>query len=268
MSAVDMMQPADTGNANSAATNQKLEKLYKSCYVRLGGSSIRVELNDEDYDAAWDIAVRTYRNLSSKSVYKTMAFMTLEYGKQIYTLPESVDNVIKIARSGGAFGTGTGAPFDPWNAATANLILRDARPASGFMGLATYDFFMQFMETMDKLFARELNFMYRPENRSLVIFQSPKGPENIMLECMVLKSYDELLSDHFARKWLEDYTMAMLKTILGRKYGKFASLPGAQGGVALGGDKLIQEGQQEMEKLEKDILDFADGGEIPLPIMG
>jgi hypothetical protein len=89
-----------------------------------------------------------------------------------------------------------------------------------------------------------------------------------MLECTVLKSYDELLSDHFARKWLEDYTLAELKIILGRKYSKFASLPGAQGGVALSGDKLTQEAEQEIEKLERDILDFADGGDIPLPIMG
>lgn len=268
MSAVELQQPADTGGANSVSANQKLERLYKSCYVRLGGASIRVELEDIDYDTAWDIGVRTYRSLSTKSVYKTMAFMVLEKGKQIYTLPDSIDNVMKIVRTGSGFGTGAGAEFDPWNAATANLILRDARPTSGFMGLATYDLFVQFTETIDRLFATELNFLYRPENQTLVIYQIPKGAEKIMLECSVLKSFDELLADHFARKWLEDYTLANLKIILGRKYGKFASLPGAQGGVSLGGAALIQEGQQEIEKLEKDILDFADGGDIPLPIMG
>lgn len=274
MSDVRLAQPGDQTDPNSSVTNQKLERLFRSCYIRLGGSSIRVELEDEDYETAWDVAVRHYRMLSSRSVYRTYGFLVLKHMQQEYVLPEEIDNVMDIQRVRGFFAAG--AAFDPFNAATANMILRNARPASGFMGVATYDFFLQFEKTLGRVFAREIPFLFRPENHTLYIAQMPKygsspsgaGGERVLLDCQVVKSFDELLSDHFSRKYLEDMCLAQLKMILGRSYSKFTSLPGSQGGMALGGDKLLQEGIDEWLKLEQGILDYSDGGEVPFAHLG
>ena len=70
MSDLELSQQADGLDANAdPETTQKLERLFKQCHTLLGGSSIDVHLEDEDYDVAFDKAVQIYRNFSSRSVY-------------------------------------------------------------------------------------------------------------------------------------------------------------------------------------------------------
>lgn len=266
MSDFSIMVPPEESDNNGARTQQRLERLFRNVYISLGGSEIRVELLDEDYDFAWRRAVSTYRELSGNSVYKTFGFLKIERFKQIYTVHEMIDNVIMIYRTRGFFATGTS--FDPFSTATANLLLRNARPESGFMGVATFDFYLQYEETLGRIFAREIHFLFRPETHTIVLYQLPKSDEQIVLECMVLKSWDELLADHFAQLWLEKYTAAVVKSILARKYSKFQTLPSAQGGMALGGTELGSQAMEEMKTLEAEILNFWDSATIPLPIMG
>lgn len=261
-----MHPPSSSEDSNSKDTNEKLTDLYKNINVRLGGSSIRVELTESDYSVSFKTAMKTYRMMSGNSVYKTFGFLLTKKFVQTYILNEAVDNVSNIYRTRGFFATGSG--FDPFNAATANLILRNARPESGFMGIATYDFYLQYEETLGRVFAREIPFMYRPDNNSVVLLQMPKGDEQIVLECFVIKTINELLKDHFAQLWLENYTMAQCKLILGRKYSKFPTLPGAQGSTQLDGPQLIEQGTQEIKDLEADILLNKDSNTTLLPIMG
>ena len=48
--------------------------------------------------------------------------------------------------------------------------------------------------------------------------------------------------------------------MLGEARGKFNTIAGPQGGTTLNGDALKQAGQAEMERLEADLGNFAEGG--------
>ena len=48
--------------------------------------------------------------------------------------------------------------------------------------------------------------------------------------------------------------------MLGEARGKFNTIAGPQGGTTLNGDALKNEGTAEMERLESEIGNFAEGG--------
>jgi len=54
--------------------------------------------------------------------------------------------------------------------------------------------------------------------------------------------------------WLQRFSTAICKVILGQIRGKFSELPSPQGGARLNGAALVQEGQQEQEKLVVELM--------------
>lgn len=270
MSDFALLNPAEFED-NGAETKKKLEQLYYQCFVLLGGGGVKVELEDCDYDTAWARAVSVYRSHSSNSFYKTWGTMTLETGRVIYVLNERIDNVLRIFRTRGFFGglgSGLGS-FESFGAATANILLRGGNnPHAATIDLASWDFLLQYQETLDRVFAREIVFTYRPENHTLTLTQVPRFDECVAIEVSVLRSYNELLDNHFCRDWLQKYTLAELRVMLGEKYSKFATTPGAQGGTVLKGNELKQQGEQDKVLLVDDLHLYADNGIIPLVCRG
>lgn len=274
MSSLDLVQetePDTLDNLSSSEAKKRLEKLFHDNYIMLGGSSIEVELEEDDYDSAFRDGVETYRMMSSGSVYKSYGTLFLEPGRSVYVLNERIDNVLKISTSRGLFGGalgGTGA-FESFGAATANTLLRGGLGQNGAaFDLFSYDLVMQYQETLDRLFVNEKHFVFRPETNTLLITQVSNTNENVLLTVYILKSYEELLRDHFAYSWLKKYTLANMKITLGEKYRLFSTLPGAQGGTVMKGEQLVSEGAQEKQKLEDDVLLYIDGQEVPQPIRG
>ena len=69
-----------------------------------------------------------------------------------------------------------------------------------------------------------------------------------------------LFKDIYSKPWIRDYTLAVSKVMLGEARGKFSTIAGPQGGTTLNGDALKTQGMAEMEKLEADIGNYAEGG--------
>jgi hypothetical protein len=245
--------------------------LYYQCYIQLGGASIEVDLEDPDYAFAFDKAVSVYRSLSSRSIVQTYGFLELQPTQSVYVLNERIDVVQRIHRGRGVFG-GVGAgvgSFESFGAATANTLLRGGMsPNAATVNLATYDFLLQYEETLSRLFAREIHFVYRNETHTLILTQVPRYRETVAMRISVLKTMEELLKDHWAQDWLQKYTKAELKLILGEKYSLFSTMPGAQGGTVMKGEQLKQSGTEEKQLLEQDIGLYADSSDIPLPVRG
>jgi len=83
--------------------------------------------------------------------------------------------------------------------------------------------------------------------------------ESILLWIYNYKPDSMLLSDPQVYPWLQEYSLAFCKSILGQARGKFASVAGPQGGNQLNGTALLQEANDEMAKLEEDLKNYVDG---------
>jgi hypothetical protein len=85
--------------------------------------------------------------------------------------------------------------------------------------------------------------------------------ESVLLWIYNYKPDSMLLSDPMVYPWLQEYSLAFAKTILGQARSKFSTLAGPQGGTTLNGSALLAEGFAEMEKLEEDLKNYVDGAQ-------
>jgi len=56
------------------------------------------------------------------------------------------------------------------------------------------------------------------------------------------------------RNWLQKYALACAKVVLGEIRSKYAVIPGPAGGAQMNGAALIQEGNQDKEKLQQELV--------------
>ncbi|NBR24212.1 MAG: hypothetical protein EBU08_10655 [Micrococcales bacterium] len=95
----------------------------------------------------------------------------------------------------------------------------------------------------------------------LTILQRPFAQgEQVLLRTQNYRPDFVLLQDIYAKQWLYDYTLAVSKVILGEARSKFGSIAGPGSPITLNGTALQTAGNQEIEKLEKEILDLVPGG--------
>jgi hypothetical protein len=233
------------------------EDLIKQMKLRLGDGMVDVELDREHYDAAIDVAVSKYRQLSSGSVEESMIFVTTQPGITEYTLPDEVIEVRRLYRRGIGTNSGGGTNFDPFDVAFNNMYMLQAGQIGG---LAVFDAFAQYKETIGRVFGSEYNFLWNRNTKVLKILRNVNHDEEVAVGVYNFIPEIILLGDIYASPWLSAYALANAKFMLGEARSKFTSgLPGAGGSVTLNGTDLKAEAQSEMESLKQSLHNMEEG---------
>ena len=230
-------------------------------YVRtlLGDGMIDVELDPNHYEVALEKALGKYRQRAENAVEESYAILELQEDTNDYILPNEVIEVRELfrrsigSRTGGGDG---GTLFEPFNLAYTNTYLLSSTQMGG---LATYYAFAGYQELVGRMFGSFINFKFEPVSKKLTIMQRPRGDEQVLMQIYNQRPDFNLLSDPYAGQWLKDYTLAVSKYMLGEARSKFATISTPQGGTSLNGDALKADAQAEMEKLEQDLANYADG---------
>ncbi len=227
----------------------------------LGGGMVDVELDPVHYEAALTKSLSKYRQRTEHSVEESYVSLKLIQDQNDYIMPQEIEEVRQIfrrsvgARSGGGDG---GSLFEPFNLAYTNTYLL---AASGVGGLASYELFAQRQELVGRMFGSFLEFTWNSTTKRLTILQRPRtSVEEVLLFCYNYRPDSQLLEDYRAKQWIKDYTLAACKYMLGEAREKFATIAGPQGGTSLNGQSLKSEAQQEMEKLEQEVIQQVAGG--------
>ena len=245
-------------------TESSLEQLKQNLidYVRLqlGDYIVDVELDAEHYEAAYQKTIGTYRQRAQGAYEESYTFMELVKDVNIYTLPQEVIQVRQIFRR--TFGDSTGpfaSNFDPFSQASLNVYLMNFNVAGG---LATYDFYSQYVELAARMFGGYMNYTWNPVTKKLQLIRDPKGTgENVLLWTYNLKPEFNLLSDFQIQQWIRDYMVANCKMIIGEAREKFAQIAGPQGGGSLNGAAMKAEAQTQMDSLIQQLVNYVDGSQ-------
>jgi hypothetical protein len=129
-------------------------------------------------------------------------------------------------------------------------------------GLATYDFYSQYVELAGRMFGAYMNYTFNPVTKKLQLIRDPKGTgEAVLLWCYNLKPEFNLLSDFQKVKWIRDYMTANCKLIIGEAREKFGQIAGPQGGGTLNGTAMKTEAQTSMDKLIEELKNYVDGSQ-------
>lgn len=208
-------------------------KLIEDIRLLLGAPTIRVELTNAQLDKAVDNALAELRKRGSVSLKRGFIFLQLEAGVQSYKLSNKkadmhkIVDILDIMRTNSSF-MGTLFGNDVFGQAAVQTLY-------GFTGfdLISYHLVAQYVETLEHLFAGDINYQWDEHTRRLNIFKRIMKTEVVLLDVMVEKTEQELLVDRFTGKWLQQWALAEAKLMLAQIRGKYASLPGAGGGVSL-----------------------------------
>lgn len=231
-------------------------------YVRLqlGGDIVDIELDPAHYETAYQKTLGTYRQRAQNAYEESYSFMELVRDVNIYQLPQEVVTVRQIFRR--TFGDSTGpfaSNFDPFAQASLNVYLMNFNVAGG---LATYDFYSQYVELAGRMFGAYMNYTFNPVTKKLQLVRDPKGTgENVLLWTYNLKPEINLLSDFQISQWIRDYMVANCKMIIGEAREKFGTIAGPQGGGTLNGAAMKSEAKEAMTALEDQLKNYMDGSQ-------
>ena len=236
------------------------QNLVEYVKLQLGDQIIDIELDPAHYEAAYQKTLGTYRQRASNAYEESYSFMELVKDVNIYQLPQEVVSVRQVFRR--TFGDATGpfaSNFDPFSQASLNVYLMNFNVAGG---LATYDFYSQYVELAGRMFGAYMNYTWNPVTKKLQLIRDPKGTgENVLLWTYNLKPEFNLLQDFQIQQWIRDYMVAACKMIIGEAREKFGQYAGPQGGSQLNGTQLKTEAQTQMDLLIEGLKNYVDGSQ-------
>jgi len=236
------------------------QNLIDYCKLMLGDQIIDLELDPAHYEAAYQRTVGVYRQRANYAYEEAYIFMELIRDMNIYTLPQEVVSVRQIFRR--TFGDSSGpfaSNFDPFAQASMNVYLMNFNVSGG---LATYDFYSQYVELAARMFGGYMNYTWNPVTKKIQLVRDPKGSgENVLIWVYQLKPEVNLLQDYQIQQWIKDYMTAVCKMIIGEAREKFATIAGPQGGGSLNGAAMKSEAQAQMDAKILELTNYVDGSQ-------
>jgi hypothetical protein len=238
----------------------KKQELIEYTQLQLGNLMIDVELDPAHYEAAYQRTIGTYRQRAQNAYEECYIFMELITDQNEYILPSEVVQVRQIFRR--TFGLATGpfsSAFDPFSQAQMQVYLLNFNQSGG---LATYDFYTQYVELAARMFGGFINFTWNPVTKKLQLIRDPKGTgENVLLWVYQIKPEVQLLSDYQISQWIKDYMVAASKMMVGEAREKFSQIAGPGGGSTLNGTAMKAEAQTQMDSLIEQLKIYVDGSQ-------
>jgi len=236
------------------------QNLIDYCKLMLGDQIIDLELDPAHYEAAYQRTIGVYRQRANYAYEEAYIFMELIRDMNIYTLPQEVVSVRQIFRR--TFGDSSGpfaSNFDPFSQASMNVYLMNFNVSGG---LATYDFYTQYVELAARMFGGYMNYTWNPVTKKIQLVRDPKGSgENVLIWVYQLKPEVNLLQDYQIQQWIKDYMTAVCKMIIGEAREKFATIAGPQGGGSLNGAAMKSEAQIQMDAKILELTNYVDGSQ-------
>jgi hypothetical protein len=240
-----------------SATPEPRTEIINQVKLLLADQMIDLEADPEHYNLAIDMAIEKLRQASDGANEEANLFFTLQPEQTEYTLPDEVQNIRRLYRRGVGANTTGGTNFDPFEAAFSNIYLLQAGRTGG---LATWDLFAQFQESIGRVFGSEINFTWNPSTKKLKIIRRIQHEEDISILAYIQKPEHVMIRDPYMRPWIRDYAKAQVKMMVGEARSKFTGgLPGPNGNVILNGADLKNEAIQEIEVLEQQLRDIVTG---------
>lgn len=235
------------------------ESLVKQIELSLGAQMVDIELDLEHYNLAITMGLQKLRQQSDGSMLEKDIFLHITRDVTEYTLPDEVQEVRRLYRRGVGAYTNGGVNFDPVDGMLTNALLFQGGRSGG---LATWDFYNQYLETAERVFASQINFTWDVNSHKLTILRNPRADEEVDVRVYARKSEDDMILDPYVGPWLRSYATACSKYMLGEARDKFPSgFPGPNGNVMLNGNAAKTEARAEIEKLEKELLNQVAGGD-------
>jgi hypothetical protein len=219
-------------------TPDERRELAHSIRAQLGYPVVEVELTAYQLDTAIQGAIESFRKRSSMAYRRGFYFLDVIPGQQNYVMTNKRIGYDKIVNVTAAYRFTSAFLSTAHGGGVYGQVVLQHLYNMGTYDLTSYHLVSQYIETMQDLFATRLVYNWIEQKRTLGFFQSFTSPERILLDCSIERTEQDLMTDRFAKSWVERYALSECMLILARIRGKYGSLPGAGGGVSLDAAEL------------------------------
>jgi len=232
---------------NQTHFSEFYESIKDFVLARLGFPVVRVELTDFQIQTAIDEAISkldyhapdwctqfcTFATSANVSLYELPSVVTNNFRNAIYR-----KHLLSINQSEGTL------EFDFFiKYFQDNFLFRD-------FSVGDYYVTISHLEMMRKILGNDGTFNI-VNNKYLNIAPPPTFAEEVLVE---FKAIDSTCLHPYFVNWIQRFSLAICKVILGQIRGKYQTLPSPAGGAQLNGDSLIQQGTQEQEQLVEQLM--------------
>lgn len=248
-------------NTPTNLTLQELKQaLFENLRLRLGGDIVDLELDPDHYEAAYNYAIKVYRQRAQNATQESYTLMTVIKNVDTYTLPQEFINVRSLFRRTVGLETGpSSTSFDPFSSAILNTYLLNYNYTGG---MATYDFYAGYVELAARMFGGYVTYTFDPVTKVLRVVRDFKGTgERILIWADIQRPEEVLIQDPYAGVWIADFIIATLKGIIGEAREKFGSIAGPGGGTTLNGTAMKAESAKAQEALILELKNYVDGSQ-------
>ena len=233
-----------------------VEEIKESIKIRLGGSSLCIELQDADYEAAINSAKDRFAAWwGVEAVY----FLQLNAGQSTYdlsALEPRIDEIIEVAfPARDVFATvdifgGDVYPAVIIGGRHSNLSAASSdMPYSGLLQL------MQQIEMMQRVLSADRDWEWSKYQKLLRIMPPPSFSGKMYLKYIPC-DFDICQLCGKELEWVKEWARATAKEILGRIRSKFDSIPTPAGDKTLDGSVLLEEAASTKERLRIEIMEM------------
>lgn len=220
---------------------------------QLGYPKVQVELSKRQVDEAIDDALEVLRMRTSAAYTRRYMALDVYPDQQTYEFSnrsQGLDRVVRVTKIHRTrYGRiGAYSYEDTFGSAMIQQLYY-----AGSFDLLSYHLLSSYNELINHVFANDITFSWNEYTRTLQLNQVIRNKERVLVEVELERTEQELLLDRNLRSWLKKYVLGKSMLTLARIRGKFGSLPGAGGGIALNGNDLATEGATMIEECLADI---------------
>jgi hypothetical protein len=245
--------PYDSLNRRYFSDNVEFNNFYRIIkdwvHSRLGFPVVRVELDDFQFLTSIDEAISRLDYHAPDWCTQLVVFET-SGGINGYKMPDFILNNFRYA----AYKKSLLSIPLAGQTLEMDFFIKYFQDNFLFSDYAVSDFLLlkQHLKMIRKILGREGSLQII-NNQYLMVYPTPADgdAEDVVVEFKCLNS-DTL--HHFFMNWIQRYSLAVCKGILGEIRGKYDTIPSPQGGARLNGAALIEESIREKEILEKELL--------------
>jgi hypothetical protein len=147
--------------------------------AKLGSPVIQIELTDEQLDFCIDDTMEMYYQTATGGMLERYIPIQLLTGIQSYVLPNDIFSVLDVhsVRYGGI------SHSAPANIFSINqYVASDLYRGSGKIDLLTYELTNNMLASLELILTKKHSFDFSPANRTIHLFEIPKGDENVVLQ--------------------------------------------------------------------------------------
>jgi len=243
------------GVGNDGSPDERRE-LIDSIRAQLGYPVTEVELTKVQFDTAIQGALESFRKRSARAYKRGYYFVNIQPYQQHYKLTDRSIGYHKIVTVVAAHRMTSAFMSTTQGAGMYGQVVLQHLYNMGTYDLTSFHLVAQYIEQLEHLFATRLTFSWNESDRVLSFYHSFTKQERVLIECSVERTEQELLKDRLAKSWIERYALSESMMMLAQIRGKYASLPGAGGGVSLNASELMTISQTYREELITQTDDF------------